>query len=216
MRENTVIKVSAGLIWCLVIAGMFMGCGTSAPTVPEGLVANVVSDVQINVSWNESTDYGEIDGYRVYRNGKFYFKQNGTSFIDAGLTNSTQYCYRVSAYDKVGNRSEKSDKACARTYPVADTTDPTTPANLNAVAADSSTIDLSWDPSTDNNGVIDHYSIYRYETDPPFIFLNDVNGSETAYSDSGLNAGTEYCYSVNAVDPSGNMSAGSNEDCATP
>ncbi|MFO8008405.1 MAG: sugar-binding protein, partial [Candidatus Brocadiia bacterium] len=88
-----------------------------------------------------------------------------------------------------------------------DTTPPAAPTGLTATAASDSQIDLDWDDNTESD--LDSYNVYR-------------DGSQIAtgvtvssYSDAGLSAETQYCYTVTAVDTSSNESAQSAQDCAT-
>jgi hypothetical protein len=84
------------------------------------------------------------------------------------------------------------------------TTDPITihsfpfvPTGVEATAASSSQIDLSWN-ATDDVGVIG-YKIYRDGS-----FLKIV--PSTPASDTGLDPSTKYCYTVSALDEAGNES----------
>jgi len=80
-----------------------------------------------------------------------------------------------------------------------DTTAPTTPINLSAIAISSSQINLSWTASTDNIGVTG-YRIYRGGV--------QVGTSATnSYSDTGLFPSTTYSYTVAAYDAAGNVSS---------
>ncbi|HAS53416.1 MAG TPA: hypothetical protein DCS42_04390 [Nitrospiraceae bacterium] len=89
---------------------------TQAPTVPTNLSATAVSSNQINLSWTASTDNVGIAGYKVYSSAGSYLKSvTVTSTSMTGLNASTQYCYRVSAYDAAGNESGQSSQACATT-----------------------------------------------------------------------------------------------------
>jgi|GEM_PF-1193178 len=88
-----------------------------------------------------------------------------------------------------------------------DTTPPTVPNNVSASAVDASQIDIVWDPSSDNVGVTG-YRVYR-----DGVFL--LNVTTPNYSDTGLNASTQYCYTVSAVDAAGNESIQSQQACAT-
>jgi len=74
---------------------------------------------------------------------------------------------------------------------------PTVPTGLAGVAG-SSTVALSWDPSTDNFAV-SGYRVYRGD-----ILIDSTNA--TSYADSSLTPETPYVYSVSAFDPSGNVS----------
>lgn len=88
---------------------------TTPPSVPTGLTATAVSTSQINISWNASTDNVGVVGYKVYRGGAYLKAVATTLTSDTGLNPSTQYCYRVSAYDGAGNESAQGAQACATT-----------------------------------------------------------------------------------------------------
>lgn len=92
-------------------------------------------------------------------------------------------------------------------YSVADTTAPSAPTGLTAIPASSGQINLSWTASTDNIGVVG-YQVYRSTTD-----VASVNA--TSYSNTGLSAGTQYCYTVKAIDAAGNISTASSQGCTT-
>ena len=88
-----------------------------------------------------------------------------------------------------------------------DTQAPTVPGNITATAASSTQINLSWGASIDNVGVTG-YKIYRSG-----VLLKQVTGTST--SDTGLNASTQYCYTVSAGDAAGNWSVQSAQSCAS-
>jgi fibronectin type 3 domain-containing protein len=85
----------------------------TAPDPPSGLTATAVSDVQMNLSWTASPydDVG-VSEYRIYRNGVPVANTPDISYYDLGLTNTTSYCYRISALDAAGNESAPTDMAC--------------------------------------------------------------------------------------------------------
>jgi chitodextrinase len=91
-----------------------------------------------------------------------------------------------------------------------DTTPPSAPTNLQAAAASTTEIDLSWSPSTDNsNGV----GVSSY-----FVFRNGsriANTTNITYSDTNRTPNTTYTYTVIAVDGDGNESAQSSAVSAT-
>jgi fibronectin type 3 domain-containing protein len=80
-----------------------------------------------------------------------------------------------------------------------DTTAPTTPTSLNAVANSSVQVTLTWTASTDAVGVVS-YRVRRDGVD----LATAVSG--TTYIDTGVVAGTSYSYTVSAVDAAGNRS----------
>ncbi len=173
------------------------------PSAPSGLIATVVSSSQINLSWNASTDNTAVAGYRIYRDGTQIATSANTSYSDAGLAASTAYSYTVSAYDAAGNSSSQSVSASATTQSAADTTPPTVPTGLTATAVSSGQIDLVWNASTDDSGVV-AYNIYRNGGGTPI-----ASSAAASYSDTGLSASTTYSYTVRALDLSGNESGAS-------
>jgi hypothetical protein len=93
-----------------------------------------------------------------------------------------------------------------------DTTPPSAPGSLAATAVSSSQINLVWNASTDNVGVLD-YDVFRSTNGSSFSPLASTTG--TTFSDTGLTASTTYWYQVKANDAAGNASAASNTASAT-
>jgi chitodextrinase len=91
------------------------------PTAPTDLTATVISSTEIDLSWSASTDNVGVTGYIVYRNGKQIGTTANTSYQSTGLKASTNYTYRVTAYDAGGNRSPKSVAVTKTTQPVPST-----------------------------------------------------------------------------------------------
>ncbi|MBM7567262.1 fibronectin type III domain-containing protein [Paenibacillus sacheonensis] len=83
----------------------------------------------------------------------------------------------------------------------ADTQAPSTPAGVASTGKTASTIDLSWNESTDNYGVTG-YDVYR---NGALVGSSGWN----AFTDTGLAAGTAYTYTVKAKDAAGNASPAS-------
>ncbi|MFZ3066075.1 MAG: fibronectin type III domain-containing protein, partial [Nitrospirota bacterium] len=192
------------------------GGDTQAPTVPTGLSAQAISSSQINLSWTASTDNVGVTGYRIYRclgsnctPTTQIATSTTTSYSNTGLSASTAYTYRVSAYDAAGNVSSQSASASATTASggSGDTQAPTVPTGLSGQPISSSQINLSWTASTDNVGVTG-YSIYR---DGALIDTSATN----SYSNTSLSASTTYTYTVSAYDAAGNVSSQSSSASAT-
>ncbi|HET6514710.1 MAG TPA: fibronectin type III domain-containing protein [Thermodesulfovibrionales bacterium] len=186
---------------------------TTPPTTPSGVAASVKSDSEIDLQWSPSTDNVGVAGYRVYTSSatglSYLTSVPGTTLQIPGLSAGQTYCYRVSAVDAAGNESAKSTQACATTQGGSDTQPPTVPTGLTATAVSSSQINLTWNASTDNVGVTG-YNIYGNGSSTA---LKTLSGTST--SEIGLNASTQYCYQVSAVDAAGNESAKSTQACAT-
>ena len=174
---------------------------TTAPSVPGGLAAVAVSSSQINLSWAASTDNVGVTGYRVYRAGTLLATLGVvTTYQNTGLTPSTTYSYTVQALDAAGNASAQSASASATTQAAADTTAPSVPGGLTAVAVSSSQINLSW-PASNDNVAVTGYRVYRAGA------LLATLGAVTTYQNAGLAASTTYSYTVQALDAAGNASA---------
>jgi len=88
-----------------------------------------------------------------------------------------------------------------------DTMAPTVPTGLTATTIAADRIDLSWNTSVDDIGVAG-YKIYRGGS-----LLTTVTG--TSHSDTGLTINTQYCYTVSAIDSTGNESSRCTSACTT-
>lgn len=92
--------------------------------------------------------------------------------------------------------------------PTSDTTPPSPPTGLAATTISSSQINLAWTASTDNVGVTG-YKVFRNG-------IQIGTTTNTSYTDTGLQAGTSYAYTVAAYDAAGNTSGPSTSVSATP
>jgi hypothetical protein len=182
------------------------GTGGTPPAAPANLIATSVSSSQINLTWTDS-DNTET-GFKVERctgAGCSDFAQIATVganviiYSDTGLTASTGYTYRVSAYNAAGN-SDYSNSASAVTQAAAVV--PAAPTNLVATAVSKSQINLTW---TDNAGNEDGFRIERCKgaTCTNFSQIATVGPDVTAFANTGLAANTSYRYRVRAYNASG-------------
>jgi chitodextrinase len=130
----------------------------------------------------------------------------GSPAVAAGVTVSTisnDYfgTARAVAFD-IGAHQFGTSTSGGTPAPTLDTTAPSAPGSLTAIAQTSATIGLAWTASTDNVGVTG-YNVYRNGA-----LLTSTTA--TTFTDSGLTASTSYTYTVKAYDGAGNLSASSN------
>ncbi len=112
------------------------------------------------------------------------------------------------ARDAAGNRTTSAAvTVTVNNTPTADTTAPSVPSGLSAIAASSSQLNLTWNASTDNVAVAG-YKIFRGGS-------QIATSSTTSYSDTGLSPSTSYSYAVAAYDAAGNTSVQSANATAT-
>ena len=91
----------------------------------------------------------------------------------------------------------------------ADTIAPSVPGGVTAYASSPWQSVIYWNASTDAGGsTLNGYKVYRGGT----LVATTATAS---YTDSGLSAGTQYCYTVLAYDNAGNNSSASDQACVT-
>jgi hypothetical protein len=95
-----------------------------------------------------------------------------------------------------------------------DTSPPTAPGALTAVAVIGGRINLAWTSANDDVGVTG-YLVERCQGAACTTFAQVAAVSGTTYSDTGLAANTSYRYRVRATDAAGNLSPYSNVASAT-
>ncbi len=171
---------------------------TQAPTAPGNLRTDSITTTTVALRWNASTDNIGVTSYRIYRGATPIGTATGLTYTDSGLTQATSYSYRVTARDAASNESNPSNTLTVTTVDPGDTTAPSMPTGLQAGGATTTTLQLTWNPATDDRAVTG-YRVYRNGT---------VVGTSatTSFGDSGLTADTAYTYRVSAYDAAGNES----------
>jgi chitodextrinase len=183
---------------------------TTKPTAPTALTAAGISGTQLNLSWTASTDNVGVTGYHIERctgSGCTTFAEIGTSaantYVDAGLTNTTTYRYRVRANDAAGNLSTYSGAITAKTLDTQPPTAPTLSATVNSAVK----ITVNWTAATDNVAVKGYYVDRCTGTGcSEFAQLASTTTALT-YGNTGLTPLTSYQYRVRAYDAAGNQTA---------
>jgi chitodextrinase len=96
----------------------------------------------------------------------------------------------------------------------ADTTPPTAPGNLTALATSGSQISLMWTAASDDVGV-SGYLLERCQGAGCMNFAQVATVTDIRFNDTGLAANTTYSYRVRATDAAGNLGPYSNTASAT-
>ena len=201
-----------------ILASDTFGCeDDTPPDAPLGTLAVPRSTSTIQVGWQEATDDVGVTHYEIWRRDTNLGTPHriaeaaGELYTDGGLTADTEYCYYVLAVDAAGNSSAiPLELACATTFAV-DKEAPGAPELLSADALSTSSVALTWAAPDDDD--IATY-IIKDTTNPSLPFSVGAS-TTTEASITRLNAETEYCYVVSAVDSHGNESEDSNELCVT-
>jgi chitodextrinase len=175
--------------------------GGQPPSEPTGVTATATGESSIVVEWVASTDDTGVNAYEVYRSGMPVALVNGTTtaWTNTGLPPATSFSYTVKAIDLDANYSAESSAATATTWAL-DVTAPTVPGGLAGAGASTTSISLSWNPSSDDRAVAS-YRVYRDGT-----AVADVPAPTTIWTDSSLSVGESHLYAVDAVDAAGNRS----------
>jgi chitodextrinase len=92
---------------------------TEPPSIPTNITVTYVqtspTEVGLMVEWSSSEDNVGIAGYKVYKNDNYLVDVSSTTYTDTNIEPFTYYCYRISAFDNLGNESDKSEPDCALT-----------------------------------------------------------------------------------------------------
>ncbi len=171
-----------------------------APGAPSGLTATALSTTQIRLQWtdnasNEQGYYVEVSVNGGNFNQITTLSANTTTYTATGLTEATNYTYRIRSYNSAGT-SAASNTASATT-PLGL---PAAPTTLVARATGQTTIALTWlDVATNESG----YEVERSLDGTTFTPLAQVGANANSYTASGLTAATSYWFRVRATNATG-------------
>lgn len=172
----------------------------------SNLTATAVSQTGINLNWsdNSSDETGfmivsEVNGLGF--NTIATVAANVTSYSNVGLTQNTQYNYKVIAINQAGN-SVSSNVGSALTF---DGT-PLAATNLVATALSALDIRLTWSDVAANETA---YIVQRSLTSGAgFTTIATIPANSTSYSDyEGVNTNTTYFYQVLASNIGGSIAS---------
>jgi chitodextrinase len=124
-----------------------------------------------------------------------------------GLIQNTKYSYRVTSCDSANTCKTWTSSNKFTTAKTIDTESPSIPTNLAVSSITDTTAVLNWTASTDNVGVTG-YNLYKKDSNG--TVTKKVLGNVTTYNLSGLTAGQERSFWLEAFDAMGNLSGTSN------
>ena len=172
-----------------------------APETPASVRAIASSNSEMIIVWEPAGDNIGVMGYQVFRDKVHIATTPFPVYIDSGLQAGTSYSYEVIALDAEGNSSVVSISSFANTLTVPDTTPPPMPSALTLTPW-VDRMNLLWG-QTDIGDVVG-FNIYRGSNEDNISFLSRVTSSLMA--DVTVSSGTRYCYRIQAIDASENLS----------
>jgi len=154
------LKDNENQAFALIITGIENNVN-KAPTAPTNLKTNNLKSTTTDIIFTPGTDDVGVVGYDIYLNNskirENYSAINLINFFD--LVPNTSYTIELASVDKEGLRSPKSQSLTFKTLaPVANTA-PTAPTNLKVTSAQSTLVNFSFTPGTDDKGIVG-YDMY--------------------------------------------------------
>ena len=184
--------------------------GPNKPSPASNVVATGISRTEMKIDWveNPAPQYNETN-YEVYQSstagGPYTLvgitAQDVTTFTVTGLTEGSRHYYIVRAVNTTG-ASPLSTEVAGTTVP--DNSAPTAPAGLRIISSTDNSVELDWNPSSDNVGV-ELYDIYINNVKSYSTTSNAFTCFNLTVADSG------YMFVVRARDAAGNESLPSNQ-----
>ncbi|WP_428326851.1 fibronectin type III domain-containing protein [Nitrosopumilus sp.] len=183
---------------------------TLAITEPDrvtGLSATVISQTQIDLSWNEPYDgESQITGYQIERKKasdawEIYIADTGntnTTYSDQGLEPDTRYRYKVSAINAIGMGTASATVSATTLAPGV----PSAPLNLQG-SPTCCTVNLTWTTPYHGGSPIIDYIIEYSDDGNNWNEFNDGLSIITSVTVTGLATDTEYHFRVFAVNSVG-------------
>ncbi|MDD2482776.1 MAG: fibronectin type III domain-containing protein [Candidatus Shapirobacteria bacterium] len=195
---------------------------TTSPNKPTSLLLQDVSNASISeyklfLNWAKNNE-ADWMGYKIYRstNGTDYDWQqtinnvNTNYSLDIGVTNGSNYFYKVTAIDDLNNESIGSTVFQVVGGSPIDSIAPTI-SNIQISEKTTSSITVSWTTNEVSNSTI------LYSTNTNFDNSQGSSGYLLHHSVTlaGLTAGTTYNFKVRSSDPSGNAADSTADDFTT-
>ncbi len=180
---------------------------TTAAGLPGNLRAEANGPNEIVLTWNKPVGGDQIWEYQLERKTEgidwvhhaSVYPEQGTSYVDSGLSAGGTWSYRLRAVSYVGSEIIYGDW----TAEVSATTDSGGPDNaptgLTATVNGETRIDLSWTAPTAGGAAVTGYRVEHSADGGETWGSIATLGNVTTYSHTGLLSGTTHHYRVAAV-----------------
>lgn len=188
------------------------GWYSDAPTV----ATPTEGDQQIAISWSAGNTNGlAVTGWKIEQHDDSSWSTlvssqaaGTTTYTATGLTNGTNYKYRVTALVALGDGADPDgDSVSADSAVKVPRGVPSAPGTLSLAdgSPNHSAINLSWSaPSSDNGASVTSYKIERSTDGASWSdVVASTGNTNTTYSNTGLDGDTEYHYRVSAINAAG-------------
>jgi len=182
-----------------------------APAPPSAFVGEPQDSSHVLLSWQPSPAT-DLTSYLIRRDGALLVELalDKLTHLDGGLLPATNYEYTLVAVDHAGNESE-AITITVNTGVAEDEEPPVTPAPPVASYRGGGEAVISWQPTTDNIGVIS-YQLFLVVDGAEDELLHTIDVAdpshppELTFTHTGLLSETTYKYAVCAYDAAGNQS----------
>lgn len=183
----------------------------TAPGTPAAPTSTGTSTTSVSLTWVAPAANGSaITDYviTVSPGGTTQNSGGATTHTFTGLNVATSYTFTVAATNGVGTGTASAASATFAT----DATGPGTPGTPTASLASITSASLSWSAAAANGSAITHYVV----TASPGGATQNSAGAATSLTFTGLTTGTDYTFTVQAVNGVGTGSASSASNSVTP
>jgi hypothetical protein len=175
------------------------GSDTTPPTVSitsPSSGATVSSTISVSASASDNVGVTQV---QFYLDGSLQTTDASSPYTWSWNTTSASngtHTLSAKAYDAAGNVGVSSNVSVTVQNPI---TPPSIPTGLVQTGSTTSSIALSWNPSTPGTYPIQGYKVYRNSSQ-----VSNVNG--TSFADTNLTPSTTYSYAVSSYDTQGTNS----------
>jgi fibronectin type 3 domain-containing protein len=174
-----------------------VAAGTMAPAAPANLRSAVDSSASVSVFWDAVPGAASYNIYRAFASGGPYSPLTtapavviSASYTDTSVSGDTDYYYKVSGVNVIGEGMQSAYIPAATRVPSA------APVSLAAAMLSADSIEITWAAVPGATG----YHVYRAPTyGGAYTPITPSVASGAAHTDTGLSINTEYYYKVSAV-----------------